>query len=113
MKSIICTDCGEPIKYKNDLKICGKLIQPYHVSCIDSPKSKSGKMNKFLGCFPLGFKFWFWLLTGNLILAMLIKKTPESTTELAIFLTVFNAVYIFARIGIYYSYEKHLQLKQT
>lgn len=111
MKSIICSDCGEPIRYKNDLKICGQLIQPYHASCINKPKSKTGKMNKFLGCFPLGFKFWFWLVIGNLILATLINKSPESTIDLAIFSILFNAIYIFTRIGIYYTYEKHLQLK--
>lgn len=109
MKPIICTECKEPIEYKNDLRVSGKLLQPYHSSCLSNPATKLGIMHKFLGAFPTGLKFWILIIMGNLVLGKLIADNGDSTTALILFTIIFNAVFMFARIGIYYCYEQHLK----
>ena len=109
MKSITCTECDKEIIHRSDLRVAGKLLQPYHASCLANPKSILGKIHKFIGCFPMGAKFWFLLLLGNLMLGFLIRDNIGSTAILASFRLIFNAVFIFARLGIYYNYERYLE----
>ena len=109
MKQIICTECKKPIEYKMDLKVAGKLLQPYHASCLSRPNTKLGKMHRFTGAFPTGLKFWILIIIGNIVLAKLISDNGDSTAALIFIAIVFNAVFMFARIGIYYCYEQHLK----
>jgi len=109
MKSIVCTECRNPIEKKNDLRAAGKLLQPYHAACLSNPDTVLGKLHKFSGTFPTGLKFWALIIIGNLFLGKLVAEHAESTAVLIIFAIIFNAVFLFARIGIYYSYERHLK----
>lgn len=109
MKNITCSECGKSIKLKSDLRIAGKLLQPYHSRCLSHPQSKIGKMHKFTGCFPLGVRFWIWILIGNIFVGFVIKQSIDSTNALFLFLIFCNVVYISARLGIYINYEKHLK----
>lgn len=109
MKSIICTECDKKIIHKKDLVVSGKLLQPYHSTCLENPKSKLGKLHKFTGSFPVGIKFWILLIIGNLIMGIILRENPESITALIFFGLIFNTVFIFGRVGIYYSYEQYLE----
>lgn len=109
MKSIICTECKKAIEYKDDLRVAGKLLHPYHSSCLSNPKTTLGKIHRFTGSFPTGLKFWILLIVGNLISGGLTVNNSESIYTLALFTIVFNSVFIFGRIAIYYSYEKYLK----
>ena len=109
MKPILCTECKKEIKYRTDLKVAGKLLQPYHETCLANPDSKLGKLHKFTGCFPMGVKFWTLIIIGNLFLGFVYLNNSESAVILILFTLIFNAVFILARLGIYLGYEKHLE----
>ena len=109
MKSILCTECNKPITQKNDFVAAGKLLQPYHASCLEAPKSKLGKLHKFTGRFPVGLRFWIYLIIGNMFGWTIIKMNPGATTVLILFFLIFNIVFIGGRVGIYYSYEQYLE----
>lgn len=109
MKIVTCTQCNCPIEFKHDLAVAGKMLSPYHKKCLENPDSKLGKLHKFIGPFPLGLKFFLWLLIGNLILMALIMRHPEDFCVLIVFQVVANAVWILARIGITLAYERHLR----
>lgn len=53
-KTIPCAECRQGIQTRRDLAVAGKLLQPYHRSCINSPVSKLGRLHRFYGTFPLG-----------------------------------------------------------
>ena len=86
MKSIICTECKKPIKYRWELCVAGKLLQPYHVSCLSNPKTGLGKIHKFTGKFPTGLIFWILIIVGNFILGYLLTDDNHSSTALIFFL---------------------------
>ncbi len=108
VKEIYCAKCEKPIKYKNDLVISRKMLQPYHNACFMNPNKLAGKMDKFNGPFPLQSKFWVWLISGNLISGIIFTIETSSSTLLCVFIVLCNILFISARLGIYYSYEKHL-----
>ena len=107
-KKIYCIECGKPIKYKNDLVISRKMLQPYHKDCFENPGKIVGKMNKFNGSFPLKSRFWVWLILGNMITAIIFVIETSSSKLLLGFIVFCNIIFISARLGIYHSYEKHL-----
>lgn len=109
MKQIYCTECKKPIEYKKDLRVSGKLLQPYHSSCLSSPSTNLGRMHKVIGTFPTGLRFWILIIIGNMVLGRLIADNGDSTASLIFFTIVFNAVFMLARFGIYYCYEQHLK----
>ena len=108
LKTIYCFECGKAIKYRNELVIAGKMMQPYHYNCFMNPKKFVSKMNKFKGAFPLGSRFWFWLIVGNVIAGAICTIETNSLTILYAFIVLCNVVFISARVGIYYTYERHL-----
>lgn len=107
-KKIICIECGEPIQFKNDLIISPKILQPYHHDCFMNPDKFVGKLNKFYGPFPLRSRFWLWLIIGNILAGIIciIEKNPS--TLLYAFIALCDIIFISARVGIYYAYERHL-----
>ena len=109
MISILCTECNMPITQKKDLVVAGKLLQPYHASCLKSPKSRLGKLRRFSGRFPVGIKFWILLFIGNMFGWEILTRNPDSTTALFVFFLIFNVVFIGGRVGIFYSYEQYLE----
>ncbi len=109
MKRILCAECSEPIRDKKDLVVAGKLMQPYHKLCLEQPNSNLGKLHKFTGKFPVGIRFWFLIAIGNGFLGEVLRRNPESFSLLVFFSLLFNVIFIGARIGIYYSYEKYLE----
>ncbi len=109
MKSILCAECNEQIIKKNDLIVAGKLMQPYHKSCLENPNSKLGKTHKFMGKFPAGKYFWFLIILGNFFISEMLRKNPGSLEILIIFGLIFNIVFIGGRIAIYYCYEQYLE----
>lgn len=109
MKSISRTECGNPIRFKDDLRVAGKLMQPYHSQCLDRPNTLAGRLNRFSGAFPQGFRFWLWLIIGNFTLVWIINQNPDAAIPLSLFLLVCNAVFVGGRIAIYFWYEKHLK----
>jgi hypothetical protein len=109
MKLILCTECNKQIVKKNDLIVAGKLMQPYHKSCLEKPYSTLGKTNKFMGKFPVGKYFWILILLGNIFIGEMLRNNPGSLEILIFFGLIFNIVLLGGRIGIYYSYEQYLE----
>ena len=73
-KTIPCAECRQGIQTRRDLAVAGKLLQPYHRSCINSPVSKLGRLHRFYGTFPLGARmcgvFGWWRVAANAMTAM-------------------------------------------
>ena len=109
MKSILCTECKKQISNKKDLAVTGKLMQPYHKECLEKPISRIGKVHKFYGKFPVGIRFWFFIILGNTFLYEILKRYPESLSVIIFFWIIFNIVFIGGRVGIYLSYEQYLK----
>ncbi|THB76748.1 MAG: hypothetical protein D6B25_08885 [Desulfobulbaceae bacterium] len=109
MKSILCAECNEQITKRNDLIVAGKLMKPYHKSCLEKPNSTLGKTHKFMGKFPVGIYFWILIILGNFFIGEMLRKNPDSPEVLIFFGIIFNLVFIGGRIGIYYSYEQYIE----
>lgn len=108
MKEILCAECSHPIKTRKDLKVAGKLMQPYHKNCIANPGSSAGKINRFSGSFPMGISFLVLIVLGNYFILTIFNNHPESRAVIIIFNMIFNVVFFGGRLGIYFSYEKYL-----
>ena len=108
-KTIPCAECRQGIQTRRDLAVAGKLLQPYHRSCIDSPVSKLGRLHRFYGTLPLGGRFWLWLLVGNVFLTMVASREFVYSWTVVPFWIAFNLVFVTARVGVYLSYERHLE----
>ena len=109
MKKIICAECKGQIEIRKELVVAGKLLQPYHNQCFEKPNSNLGKLHRFTGHFPVGFRFWFLIVIGNVFLGEVLKRTPESFWALVFYFLIFNIVFAGARICKYYSYERYLK----
>ncbi|MCL6415721.1 hypothetical protein MIB92_08665 [Aestuariirhabdus sp. Z084] len=109
MKTIICTECQQAIDNRDQLAVAGKLLQPYHADCLEHPGSSLGKLNRFTGRFPTGLAFWTLMILCNLALLLLLQNQTEHNPAIIFFAGVFNFIFISARIGIYFSYEKYLK----
>ena len=108
-ETIPSAECRQGIQTRRDLAVAGKLLQPYHRSCINSPVSKLGRLHRFYGTFPLGGRFWLWLLVGNVFLTMVASREFVYSWTVVPFWIAFNLVFVTARVGVYLSYERHLE----
>lgn len=105
----MCSECKKQIIQKSDLVVAGKLMQPYHKECLAHPNSKIGKLHHFYGAYPVGMRFWLWIIGGNFALYMLFRRHADSFYFILLFGMIFNLVFVSGRVGIYLSYEKYLE----
>lgn len=109
IKSILCTECEKQIRSKKELVVAGKLMQPYHKNCLEKPNSRIGKLHRFSGTFPVGIRFWFLVILGNLFFNEMLSRNPQSLTVIVVSGMLFNVIFIGGRIAVYLTYEKYLE----
>lgn len=107
-KEILCVQCKEAIQSREELAVPGKTLQPYHRACFLNPGNLAGRLNRFNGAFPVGMRFWLWLVLGNAVAGGICWVETDSPGLLYGFIVLCNLIFILARIGIYVSYERHL-----
>lgn len=109
MKQIKCVQCRKNIIRKRDLRVLGKSLQPIHGRCLNQPRNTMDKAARITGTFPLGLRFWLWLLIGNVCFYGLAMNEPQSVMAIGAFAIICNLIFIVPRLHIYLTIERHLK----